>query len=158
MGSPARHGYFVPKLKHARCANCCSGKRWRSAGDVAQILQAVECSCAAEAFRAQQIAERRARTPAAPGLEGRRVGDAMNSLSIVTPADEISCTRVAGTDRAATLMKHLGEFAVRGAAQYRYYFQHFSQNYRHDEWELIELSNGAFYLGVVTGKLRYGAI
>lgn len=61
MGSPARHGYFVPKPKQARCANCCSEKRWRSAGNVAQILKAVECSCAIEAIRSQEIAERRAR-------------------------------------------------------------------------------------------------
>lgn len=61
MGSPARHGYFVPKLKHVRCVNCCNEKRWRSAGNVSQILQAVECCCATEAFHAQQLAERRAR-------------------------------------------------------------------------------------------------
>lgn len=61
-------------------------------------------------------------------------------------ASAVSCSCVAGTDRAASLVKHLGELAVRGAARYRHYFQHFSHDRRPDEWELIELSNGTFYL------------
>jgi len=63
MGHLAGHGYTLPRPKRARCAECCNGaaKRWRSAGNVAQILSAVECSCAVEAFRSQQIAERRER-------------------------------------------------------------------------------------------------
>lgn len=70
----------------------------------------------------------------------------MNNHPTLAPAAAITGTPVAGADRAAALVKHLGEFAVRGAARYRHYFQHFSKGYCHDEWELIELSNGAFYL------------
>lgn len=70
----------------------------------------------------------------------------MSSASKGTAAESISRKWVAGADRASTLSKHLGMLAVRGAAQFSYFLQHFTHGKQGADWELLELSNGAFYL------------
>lgn len=63
MSRIARNDFVIPRTKRSRCNECCGGgsKRWEHVGNVSQILRAVQCSCAAEATRAQQIVERRER-------------------------------------------------------------------------------------------------
>jgi len=70
----------------------------------------------------------------------------MSSFAMETGCGPIGRIGVTGSDRAATLAKHLGDQAVRGAARFTYFLHQFSAEYRGDEWELFELSNGAFYL------------